>query len=63
MATTQDAPQEPRLPRGYVPRSPLVSSRFPQVPNPTNLAPTKFDVFPFRDTSDHCLCVRRRPAL
>src|SRR5664279_1427362 len=60
-ATGRDAPQESPLPRGYVPRSPLGSSRFPPVLSPINLVPTRFDAFAFRDISDHCLCVRRRP--
>src|SRR5271165_277520 len=51
-ATGRDAPQESPLLRGYVPRSPLGSSRFPQVPSPTILAPTRFDVFASRDTSN-----------
>src|SRR5664279_2013694 len=60
-AIGRDAPQESLLLRGYVPRSPLGSSRFPPVLSPINLVPTRFDAFAFRDISDHCLCVRRRP--
>src|SRR5664279_16283 len=60
-AIGRDAPQESLLLRGYVPRSPLGSSRFPPVLSPINLVPTRFDVFAFRGISDHCLCVRRRP--
>src|ERR1017187_9982256 len=60
-ATGRDAPQESPLLRGYVPRSPLGSSRFPPVLSPINLVPTRFDVLAFRGISDHCLCVRRRP--
>src|SRR5664279_5126423 len=59
-AIRRDAPQASLLLRGYVPGSPLGSSRFPPVPSPTNLAPTRFGVFAFRDTSENCVAHLRR---